>query len=265
MFASLLNRSLDTTWQKIPWHDADFSRRMLAEHLSQTHDLASRRFTIIDQHITWIHTVVLRQKPSRILDLGCGPGFYTSRLTALGHTCTGVDFSPAAITYARQHDTGTQYIRSNILDVAYQQQFDLVMLIYGELNAFSPDEARRIVAGAHAALKPGGMLLLELHPAAYVKQIGNMPPTWYTAEKGLFSDQPYLCLAEPHFIRNCALTNFFVFDAASGAMQQYTTMLQAYTDDAYRDLLSAFTKVTFYPTLTGASGSSELFALLAEV
>jgi hypothetical protein len=28
---------------KIPWHDPAFSRRMLAEHLAQSHDLASRR------------------------------------------------------------------------------------------------------------------------------------------------------------------------------------------------------------------------------
>ena len=28
---------------KLPWHDPDFSRRMLREHLSQAHDAASRR------------------------------------------------------------------------------------------------------------------------------------------------------------------------------------------------------------------------------
>ena len=35
----------------IPWNEPDFSERMLAEHLSQEHDLASRRFEIIDQHV----------------------------------------------------------------------------------------------------------------------------------------------------------------------------------------------------------------------
>ena len=38
----------------IPWDDPGFSERMLAEHLSQQHDLASRRSETIDQHLDWI-------------------------------------------------------------------------------------------------------------------------------------------------------------------------------------------------------------------
>ncbi len=88
--------------EKIPWSDPGFSQRMLNEHLSQAHDAASRRFEIIDQQVEWIHHQVLKGKPGRVLDLGCGPGLYTSRLAKLGHACTGIDFSPASIAYARQ-------------------------------------------------------------------------------------------------------------------------------------------------------------------
>ena len=87
---------------KIPWDEPGFSRRMLNEHLSQDHDLASRRQETIDRHITCIHEDVLAGRPSRILDLGCGPGFYARRLAALGHTVHGIDFSPASIEYARK-------------------------------------------------------------------------------------------------------------------------------------------------------------------
>ncbi len=87
------------TWSKIPWDEPGFSARMLENHLSQEHDWASRTNTAIDAQVAFIH----RQLPSEahILDLGCGPGLYTSRLNALGHQCTGVDFSPASINYAR--------------------------------------------------------------------------------------------------------------------------------------------------------------------
>ncbi len=87
--------------EKIPWNDPGFSHRMLKEHLSQAHDAASRRTPTINKHVNWIHKFVLRERPSRILDLGCGPGLYSSRLAALGHTCHGIDFSPASIAYAR--------------------------------------------------------------------------------------------------------------------------------------------------------------------
>jgi 2-polyprenyl-3-methyl-5-hydroxy-6-metoxy-1,4-benzoquinol methylase len=86
--------------EKIPWNEPWFSRRMLREHLSQEHDWASRRALTIQEHVDWIHREVLSGRSSRILDLGCGPGFYTSRLAELGHECTGVDFSPASIAYA---------------------------------------------------------------------------------------------------------------------------------------------------------------------
>ncbi|VEA21601.1 SAM-dependent methyltransferase [Salmonella enterica subsp. enterica] len=58
---------------KIPWDEPAFSQRMLENHLSQDHDWASRRLTVIEQQVTWI----TRQLPAgaRILDLGCGPRF----------------------------------------------------------------------------------------------------------------------------------------------------------------------------------------------
>ena len=45
---------------------------------------------------------LLANCPCKILDLGCGPGLYASRLARLGHRVTGIDFSPASIRYARQ-------------------------------------------------------------------------------------------------------------------------------------------------------------------
>ncbi len=96
----------DNIWHgayKIPWDDPDFSGRMLAEHLAQHHDMASRRVEWIDKEVEWIHNSLLRKRPASILDLGCGPGFYSHRLAMLGHRCCGFDFGPASIEYAQQH------------------------------------------------------------------------------------------------------------------------------------------------------------------
>ena len=91
-----------TEGEKIPWNDPGFSPRMLLEHLSQAHDAASRRFERIDAHVTWIHNELLNGRCRKVLDLCCGPGLYTSRLARLGHECTGIDFAPASIAYARR-------------------------------------------------------------------------------------------------------------------------------------------------------------------
>ncbi|MCH8869835.1 MAG: class I SAM-dependent methyltransferase, partial [Chloroflexi bacterium] len=85
----------------IPWNDPPFSGRMLKEHLRQDHDLASRALDKVDAHVAWIHETLLRNRPAKVLDLGCGPGFYANRLAGLGHQCVGIDYSPASIPFGQ--------------------------------------------------------------------------------------------------------------------------------------------------------------------
>ena len=106
-------------------NDADFSRRMPREHLAQDHDAASRPSPAIDQHVAWIHHTVLGGRQSSILDLGCGPGFYTHRFVKLGHACKGIDFGPASIDYARQNHAGV-FVLGNVLTEEYGAGYDLV-------------------------------------------------------------------------------------------------------------------------------------------
>jgi SAM-dependent methyltransferase len=247
----LLNRSADSTeWKKIPWNDPDFSRRMLSEHLSQEHDAASRRFELIDRHVDWIQREVLGSRPASILDLGCGPGLYMDRLVKLGHTCTGIDFSPASIDYARRNHAGT-YRLDSIVSADYGSGFDLVMLIFGELNAFSPEDARSIIDKAYQALKPGGKLLLEVFYNETRIGYGQNPPTWFAAESGLFSDQPHLCLQEFSFEDGRQVSRYYVLEENGEEIQTYTAMHQTYGDDEYRQMLKAFGDVVFHPSLTG--------------
>src|SRR5690606_21766288 len=115
-------------------------------------------------------------------------------LSRLGHSVTGIDISPTSIDYARQHCAGT-FILDDVRTHDLETNYDLVMIVYGELNAFAPDDAAVIVNRAYDSLKPSGQLLLEVHTHAAVKLIGSEAATWHTATSGLFSDQPYLWLS----------------------------------------------------------------------
>lgn len=157
-----------------PWNDPAFSARMLKEHLSQAHDAASR-------------------------------------FAALGHTCTGIDFSPASIEYARsQAAENCAYTLADLRQADYGR--DPAMLIFEELNVFRPAGARLILRKVHAALKPGG-LLLEPHTFDLVREIGQKSSSWYSA--------------------------------------RHTPRQHAYTDDDYRALLTecGFDRIVFYPAL----------------
>jgi len=259
---------------KIPWNDPKFSQRMLLEHLSQEHDAASRRFETIEQHVEWIHRAVLSGQPTRILDLGCGPGLYASRLARLGHECVGFDFSPASVHYAqetaRQADLPCTYVEQDVRTAHYGQGYGLAMFIFGELNVFRPAEARSILEKAQQALVDGGILLLEVHTFAAVQTLGNTPLTWYSAESGLFLDRPHICLMETFWDvqENVATERYFVVEGSTGDVTRCAASIQAYTDDEYRSLIEGcgFGDVAFHPSLRGVVDESQddLFVIVAQ-
>jgi SAM-dependent methyltransferase len=249
----------------IPWNDPAFSERMLKEHLSQAHDAASRRFEKIDQQVMWIHQHVLGSRPTCVLDLACGPGLYSTRLAKLGHTCTGIDFSPASIRYAReltaQGQLACTFTLQDIRQAVFGTGHGMAMFIYGEFNVFKPADAKLILRKAHDALVPGGTLLLEPSPYAYIETLGHEPPAWSTAQSGLFSDQPYMYLQEHAWdaASRASTTRHIVLDAATAQVTCYAASYQAYTDDELRALLQAcgFGDVRFYPSLTGVEDPTQ--------
>lgn len=258
----------------IPWHEPGFSARMLHEHLSQAHDAASRRLTVIDQHIAWIFGHVLGGQPARVLDLGCGPGLYTQRLAARGCACTGVDFSPASIEYARAQADAEGltcvYHLADLRQAEFGTAYDLAMLLYGEANVFRPADLRLILRKAHAALRPGGQLLLEPHTFEAVEALGHEPTAWTAQLAGLFSGQPHVLLSEAFWDApsHAATHRYYVLAAGSGHATRYAQSFQAYTEAGYRALLEqcGFGDVRLYPSLTGDSAMQQvgLFALTAQ-
>ena len=113
----------------------------------------------------------------------------------------------------------------------------------------------------HGTDKP--VLLVALGGNALIRA-GQEGTSWHTAESGLFADEPYLCLTEARFDVDRAIEHYYVFLADSDEMQQYTTMHQAYSEDEYRRLLAAFSRVQVFPALDGSAGSSDFCVLLAE-
>ena len=257
---------------KLPWDDPDFSHRMLAEHLSQAHDHASRRAALLDRQVAWLHQTVLGGRPARILDLGCGPGLYTQRLAALGHECSGIDFAPAAIAYAQEQarvfSARCSYRLGDLRTVGFGQGFDLVLLLFGELNALSREDARHILRQARRALGETGLLLLEVQAEAAVRAAAEAPPTWRALAHGLFSARPHLRLDESRWdeAERAAVERFTIVDAETAAVRCYGQRLRAYSDDEYRALLDGcgFRLVTRCPNLDGTAEPGDFPVLLAQ-
>lgn len=226
-------------WQrgsKIPWDDPAFSERMLSEHLSQEHDMASRRTTWIEQQVTWIHAELLGGQPAQILDLGCGPGLYAHRLTTLGHMVRGVDFGPASIAYAEQHNPDPArcvFVLGDLRKVDFGGPNELVMMLFGEFNTFSPNDIATILSKARHSLANGGRLICELQAAAAVEQVGHGDAETQVCESGLFSERPYTCQIENQWLPEQRVTvqTFTVTRTESDQPQVYHSTAKAWLDD----------------------------------
>ncbi len=248
---------------------------MLREHLSQDHDAASRRLRTLERQVRWIHRELLGGRSSLVLDLGCGPGLYTRRLAELGHRCSGIDFSPAAIRYADAEaaakDLSCEYRLSDLREGGFGTGFRLALLIHGEFNAFRRAEARKLLADAAAALDPGGMLTLELHSSEFVRRVGERPASWYASSSGLLSERPHVCLKEASWNeKECAaLEVYYAVDADTAEVKSYTAPLYAWSDEELRGALEAagFGELRRHASLEGgpSPGQEHYFVINARV
>lgn len=247
---------------KIPWHEPGFSRRMLREHLTQEHDLASRKAETIAAQAQWIHDRAMDSAPGHILDLGCGPGLYAPHLTEFGHHYLGIDFGPASIQHAQTRHArygAARFLLADVLNADYGGPHELAMMLYGELNVFSPQACRRILKKAHAALRPGGRILLEPHTFEAVKRSGQ-GRSWQAAGQGLFSDAPHLCLTRNHWFAEQAVSrqDFHIVEFTGepgrpSLAAAYHSTMQAWTRNDYLRLLkeAGFVNTAFHEDWPG--------------
>jgi len=232
---------------------------MLAEHLNQAHDGASRRFENIDQQVAWIHRTLLSEAPTSLLDLGCGPGLYTERLGTLGHTCHGIDFGPASIQHAREtaqrEDLPCSYDLGDLRSAPFGSGYGLALFLFGEPSVFSSDQLRSILSRAARALAPGGQILLEPHTEHGVAAIGDEPNRDDTMSAGLFLDAPHTLTSSTEFdaATGVATRQWVVTPADSSVTTTHLAWYQAYSNDVLRALLaeSGFVadSVTFHSNL----------------
>ena len=143
------------------WTTPHIAQQMLKLHLSDAHDVASRRPEKIASIIAGIDREVGLAGTS-LLDLGCGPGLYARHFADQRADVLGLDFSPNSIAYARQTVSAARFEVGNYLtDELGRDQFDLVTLIYGDVCALAPSSRAQLFEKVFGALKSGGVFILD--------------------------------------------------------------------------------------------------------
>ncbi len=265
--------------RQIPWHDSDFSQRMLRVHLDQSTHMASRTREVIASHVRWLDQLLREEfgaDPARrrVLDVGCGPGLYCHELARRGWRPVGFDIAPAPLAWARQaaaaEGLACRFLEADLtrLDdaaLAALGAADCITFWYGEVHSFPEQEAAAFLARLATLLTPGGLFVLEYQP--YELYPREDLQEWRACERSPLSDRPHLWLQEYHWdeAQQSEINVHWVIDAGTGRLARYAQSSRAYRDRELVALLSraGLTRPAFYPPITGVSERFEFAMLVA--
>lgn len=221
----------------LPYDDSSFSKRMLQLHLSDDDAAASRSLSERMAQIKWIQHHLALSPNKHLLDVACGPGLYAVPFAKQGIHVTGIDFSPSAIEYGRKLaktaavETACTFLEQDMHQVdLLPNQFDAIILLYGQLGVMSIKEAKTLLRKLYLAIKPGGKLLIELLDSVMVDKQNST--WWFTDDTGLWGDTPYLHLGERLWYpdKNISMERYHIISLETGEMDEIILCDQVYNN-----------------------------------
>lgn len=194
------------------WDDEHISKGMLEAHLNPKWEAATRKHDFVTKSVEWIGNIASPTTYPKLLDLGCGPGLYAERLCKSGYHVTGIDYSKRSINYAidsaKNNNMVIDYIYQDYLDIKYQEEYDVVTLIFCDYGVMSNQDRTSLLKRIYQALKPGGIFILDVFMPNKYK--GRKESTeWHYCERGFWCEKPHICL-----------NSFYRYDDSSTMLEQ---------------------------------------------
>lgn len=180
---------------EILWNDPHISKQMLAYHLDQETDKASRNKGFVNQSIRWITTHFSIGRGAQVCDFGCGPGLYTLGLAKEGAAVTGVDFSRRSIEYAEQtaalNHVSIHYVLDNYLEFETDEKFDLVMMIMCDFCVLSPYQRVHFLKKCRSMLNEKGVFLFDGYSLNAYEKVKELADYAHNSMDGFWSEEDY--------------------------------------------------------------------------
>ena len=237
--------------EDLPWGDPEFSERMLSEHLTQDHDLASRRLDTIERQVELLRGWLGIDAGQSLLDMTCGPGLVARAFARHGITVTGVDIAPAAIRHAIEITGGLPciFIEADVREVPLPlAEFDAAIYLYGQSGVPVPEVQREILTRIRRSLRRGAPIVLEVRDATSVERSPQL--RWWTGSRSLFGRDDKLVLTERIWDADARATveRDIVLDIRTGELSTFGVTERAYEMDEVEFLLTGagFPTVEFH-------------------
>ncbi len=163
--------------------------RLVADHAPMTTEPYYRRDLALIHHLGFAHHAdrcapgilqllrPVRERDGLVLELGCGSGLLARHLLDAGHRVVATDASPAMLELARAQVPDADAILRLTLPDDPIPVADAIVSVGHALN-YLPDEDSivRALAAIGRALRPGGVLAIDLCDFDYVEARDGRPP-----------------------------------------------------------------------------------------
>lgn len=203
--------------------------------------------------------------PGRLLDLGCGPGLYTSLFADRGYRVTGIDFNAASIEYAAAGNRkGIDYIAGNYVTDFPAGQYDVITMIYCDLGTHPDRDRDWLLANVYRSLPDSGIFVFDVFPEELAGERAE-GKSWEYAPSGGFWDEGRIPAFEPDLsLSGGSGIRLPVQSVLRDSVKHFIVWEKYYTEDGITELLKqvGFRKITVYRDLLGRNdftSGSEMF------
>ena len=240
------------------WAHPHTSGQMLAYHLNEAVDAASRSPDFIDRSVAWLVSRFNVDEKTKIADFGCGPGLYAHRLAACGAEVTGIDFSRNSLAYATERAAADglaiNYVNADYLSYETADRFDLVFMIMCDFCALSPVQRQKMLAKFRSVLKPSGSLLLDVYSLIAFDRKTEEALYEKNQLNGFWSPDDYYCFVNTYKYEKEKLTLDKYTIIEPGKTRTIYNWLQHYSRSGLQAELAAsgFEVTEFYADVAGA-------------
>lgn len=246
-----------TQGEKLFWNDEHISKGMLAAHLNDDWDAASRKSETIRRSCDWISTQLQLSTNAAVLDLGCGPGLYCAELSRKGYQVTGVDYSVRSIAYAKQtaeeQGLAIDYHFQDYLTLDFTGRFDLAVMIFYDLGVLPDGDRDNLLRRVGRALRPNGYFVFDLLTPASLKP--EVKEWSVHPQGGFWRPGPYVELYQSFNYGDEAAGRLHIIIEDSGKICVYRIWDKLYTIETITEALekNGFELVDVYGDLTGSA------------
>ena len=125
-------------------------------------------------------------KGDKVLDLCCGTGRHAVPLARRGVEVLGIDATPAYLAEARKNakGSGAKFLLGDMRKLPMTREFDAVINMWTSFGYFTdPQDDRKAMRAIAGALKPGGVFLIDIVNADYLRRHAQ-PRRWDEIEDG---------------------------------------------------------------------------------